>query len=133
MRHRPPGRKQTVGREPGAIASASVISELPLDDAERPADPPLLVAQSIAKSYRRKPVLRDVTLEVRPGEAVGIVGENGVGKTTLAQIAAGLLAGDEGVVRAGGRIGYCPQRAGLLEHLTAEEHLVLFGRGAGLS
>ena len=96
-------------------------------------DAPLLAARSITKSYARRPVLRDVTLELRPGEAVAIVGENGAGKTTLARIAAGLLRCDRGTVRATGRIGYSPQQPGLLEYLTAEEHVVLFARGRGLS
>jgi ABC-type multidrug transport system ATPase subunit len=94
-------------------------------------DAPLLEARSITKSYRRRMVLRDVTLEVRAGEAVAIVGENGVGKSTLARIAAGLLDCDRGFVRVTGRVGYSPQEPDLLDHLTADEHLVLFGQGAG--
>ena len=41
-------------------------------------------------------------------------------------------AADSGVVHADAPIGYCPQEAGLFELLTADEHLVMFGRGAGL-
>jgi ABC-2 type transport system ATP-binding protein len=95
-------------------------------------DAPLLAARSITKSYGGRPVLRDVTLELSRGEAVAILGENGAGKTTLARIAAGLLRCEGGTVRATGRIGYSPQEPGLLEHLTAEEHILLFARGLAL-
>jgi len=93
---------------------------------------PLLFARGIRKRFGRKAVLEDVALEVRAGEAVALVGENGAGKTTLLRICAGLLAADAGEVRIGGRIGYCPQVPGVFELLTAEEHLVLFGRAMGL-
>ena len=94
---------------------------------------PLLQATGIAKRYGRKVVLRDQTLRVGTGEAVALVGENGAGKTTLLRICAGLLAADSGRVEVAGRIGYCPQEPGLLELLTADEHLVYFGRGFDLS
>ena len=94
---------------------------------------PLLQATGIAKRYGRKVVLRDQTLRVGTGEAVALVGENGAGKTTLLRICAGLLAADSGRVEVAGRIGYCPQEPGLLELLTADEHLVYFGRGLDLS
>lgn len=92
-----------------------------------------LTARGISKRFGRKAVLEDVSLDLRPGEAVALVGENGSGKTTLLRICAGLLRADSGTVRVPGRIGYCPQDAGVLELLTADEHMVLFGRAAGLS
>ncbi|HZD69700.1 MAG TPA: ABC transporter ATP-binding protein [Actinomycetes bacterium] len=92
-----------------------------------------MVARGISKRFGRKTVLQDVDLDLRPGEAVALVGENGAGKTTLLRICAGLLAPDSGAVRARVRIGYCPQEAGVLDLLTADEHMVLFGRAAGLS
>ena len=98
-------------------------------------EPPLLSATGICKSFRRKtkPVLRDAELEIGAGEVVALVGENGAGKTTLLRICAGLLPADAGQVRAAGRIGYCPQEPGVFDLLTADEHLILFGRAAGLS
>jgi ABC-2 type transport system ATP-binding protein len=92
----------------------------------------LLVARSVSKRFGRKAVLEDTSLEVRAGEAVALVGENGAGKTTLLQICAGMLVADAGEVEVGGRIGYCPQEPGVFDLLTADEHLVLFGRGLGL-
>ncbi len=95
--------------------------------------PPALSARSITKRYGRKVVLEDAALEVRPGEAVALVGENGAGKSTLLQICAGVLGADSGTVTASGRIGYCPQEPGVFDLLTSDEHLILFGRGLGLS
>jgi ABC-2 type transport system ATP-binding protein len=90
--------------------------------------PPALSARGITKRFGRKVVLDGVDLDVWPGEAVALVGENGAGKTTLLRICAGLLAADAGEMRVSGAVGYCPQDAGLLDLLTADEHLLLFGR-----
>jgi len=94
---------------------------------------PLLLATGISKSFGRKPVLRETSLSVRSGEVVALVGENGAGKTTLLRIGAGLLDPSAGRVLTAGRVGYCPQEPGIFDLLTADEHLVLFGTGAGLS
>ncbi len=95
--------------------------------------PPMLSARRVHKRFGRKIVLEDALLDVAAGEAVALVGENGAGKTTLLQICAGMIPSDAGEIAVGGRIGYCPQEPGVFELLTAEEHLVLFGRGLGLS
>ena len=96
-------------------------------------DPALaLQAEGIGKRWGRKLVLEGVGLVLKPGEVVALVGENGSGKTTLLRICAGLVRPTSGRVETAGRIGYCPQDAGVLELLTADEHIVLFGRGAGL-
>ncbi len=87
-------------------------------------DGPLLVVAGVAKSYRGRAVLRDVDLRVQPGEAVAVVGENGAGKTTLLRICAGLLSPDAGQVATAGRVGYCPQEPGVMDLLTADEHMV---------
>lgn len=87
-----------------------------------------LSARGIVKRYGRKTVLDGVDLDVWPGEAVALVGANGAGKTTLLRICAGLLAADAGEIRVSAAVGYCPQDAGVVELLTAEDHLLLFGR-----
>jgi ABC-2 type transport system ATP-binding protein len=92
----------------------------------------LLSAVDVSKAYRGRRVLDHVSLDVDAGEVLAVVGENGAGKTTLLQICAGLLAADSGSVSVEGRVGYCPQEPGVLERLTADEHLVLFGAAAGL-
>lgn len=91
-----------------------------------------LVVSSVCKRYGRTTILEDVDLAVRGGEVVALTGENGAGKTTLMRICAGLIRADSGRVQVGGAIGYCPQIPGLFELLTAEDHLVMFGRGAGI-
>ena len=92
----------------------------------------MLAAVGVGKRYGRKVALRGAHLHVAAGEAVALVGENGSGKTTLLRICAGLVAPDEGQVTAHGRIGYCPQDPGLLDLLTADEHLAYFGAAVGL-
>lgn len=92
-----------------------------------------LVAHHVVKRFGATTILEDVELEVRAGEIVALTGENGAGKSTLMKICAGLVRPDAGEVRVGGRLGYCPQAPALFELLTADDHLVMFGRGAGMS
>jgi ABC-type multidrug transport system ATPase subunit len=61
------------------------------------------------------------------GELVGLVGENGSGKSTMMQIVVGMLARDGGTVERLGRLGYCPQTPMLWDKLTVDEHFLLFG------
>lgn len=91
-----------------------------------------LVVDKVAKRFGRITILDDVDLEVHRGEVVALTGENGAGKTTLMRICAGLVRADAGTVTVDGAIGYCPQIPGLFELLTADDHLVMFGRGAGI-
>ncbi len=103
--------------------------------------PPVLSADHIAKSYRRRRwfgkrwtrVLVDAGIELRPGEIVGLVGENGSGKSTFMKILVGALEPDGGSVTKTGTIGYCPQEPVLYDRLTCDEHFELFGRAYGLS
>ena len=55
----------------------------------------------------------DVGFRVAPGHHVGLVGANGVGKSTLLRILAGALSADEGEAAVGGRIAYMPQDVGV--------------------
>jgi ABC-2 type transport system ATP-binding protein len=92
-----------------------------------------LVATGVCKSYGRTPVLDRVDLCVEAGESVALTGENGAGKSTLMKICAGLVRADAGTVEVAGAVGYCPQEPSLFDLLTADEHLIMFGRGVGLS
>jgi ABC-type multidrug transport system ATPase subunit len=93
-----------------------------------------LSVRGVGKSFKRRRVLVDVSFDVRQGEALAVIGENGAGKTTLLRICAGVLAADRGsTVARPDRLAYCPQEAGLIDHLTADEHLRYVGAGRGLS
>src|SRR5262245_54210660 len=62
------------------------------------ADNPGLVAVGIGKSFKKRPVVRGVSLNLRRGEAVGLLGPNGAGKTTCFYIITGLIAPDYGSI-----------------------------------
>ena len=103
--------------------------------------PQLLAADGIVKSFRRGwwprrravPVLRGAALDLGAGEVVGLVGENGSGKSTMMKILVGALAPDEGSVTRHGRIGYCPQVPQVYGRLTCDDHVELFGAAYGLT
>src|SRR5262249_49197355 len=71
--------------------------------------PGSLVARDISKSYAAVQVLDRVSLVVSPGDRIGIVGPNGIGKSTLLRVLAGLESPDRGQVIRGGEVGYLPQ------------------------
>ncbi|GIJ24110.1 ABC transporter ATP-binding protein [Micromonospora lutea] len=68
---------------------------------------PAIVAENLAKSYRRAQAVVDVSLRVEAGEAVGVVGVNGAGKTTTVEMIAGLRVPDHGRIRV---LGLDPRR-----------------------
>lgn len=90
---------------------------------------PLLTVAGLGKSYRRRPVLRGVSLQAYPGQIVAVTGENGSGKTTLLRICAGLETADTGHIRRYTAAGYCPQEPALFDLLTPAEHITLFAAG----
>ena len=68
-----------------------------------------LVVEGLSKTYKRRPVVRDVSLSVRRGEAVGLLGPNGAGKTTVFYMITGLIAADRARSVSTGRISpTCP-------------------------
>ena len=95
----------------------------------------MIEVRNLAFSYRRQPVLRDVSFVVSPGETVSVVGANGAGKTTLLRVLATLAVPDSGVVMTDGQdalsrpmryrrqIGYLPERVSLYEDMTVKEYL----------
>ena len=68
--------------------------------------------EDVTYSYGGDPVLRGASLMLRRGEVVALTGRNGIGKTTLAKIAAGLLEAEQGTVERHGRVGYLSQDPG---------------------
>jgi lipopolysaccharide export system ATP-binding protein len=97
-----------------------------------------LKAQHLAKSYRGKQVVRDVSLTVNSGQVVGLLGPNGAGKTTCFYMIVGSIVHDAGNVwfddqdissqpmhlRARCGIGYLPQEASVFRKLSVEENLL---------
>jgi ABC-2 type transport system ATP-binding protein len=94
----------------------------------------------LTKRYGAVNALDGFSLQVVPGEIVGLVGHNGAGKTTFVEIASGLIRQDSGRVsingkppsQSRGQVGVTPQHIGLYPSITVREHLQLFGRLAGL-
>ena len=92
-------------------------------------------ARNIAFSYSGRPVLRDVSFVVSPGETVCVLGENGAGKTTLLRVLATLAVPDSGQVLSEGQdafthplkyrsqLGYLPERVALYDDMTIKEYL----------
>jgi len=89
---------------------------------DRSAEQPLVQVTNLTKRYGKVAVLKDVSLEISPGEALALWGENGAGKTTLLKAILGLVrfqgqitVAGENVARRGkqtrGKIGYVPQEA----------------------
>ncbi|MFQ6018326.1 MAG: LPS export ABC transporter ATP-binding protein [Kiloniellaceae bacterium] len=96
-----------------------------------------LTANNIGKSFKKRPVLRGVSLSVQRGEAIGLLGPNGAGKTTCFYIITGLLAPEYGWISLHGHnitdmpmyrrarmgIGYLPQEASIFRGLTVEQNI----------
>ena len=96
-----------------------------------------LVASGIGKSFRGKRVVRNVSLRLQRGDAVGLLGPNGAGKTTTFHIMSGLLPADEGNVQLDGNdittmpvfrrarlgLGYLPQESSIFRGLTVEQNI----------
>ena len=92
---------------------------------------------NIGKNYKNRNVLRNVSLNVRRGEAVGLLGPNGAGKTTCFYCVTGLITPDYGDVHIDGEditylpmykrarmgIGYLPQEASIFRNLTVEDNI----------
>jgi lipopolysaccharide export system ATP-binding protein len=98
---------------------------------------PGLYASHIAKSYKKRPVLRDVSIHVQQGESVALLGPNGAGKTTLFYIVTGLISADEGRISLDGQeiatlpmyrrsrmgLGYLPQESSIFKGLNVEDNI----------
>jgi len=93
--------------------------------------------------YGSRSALNDVSLEVRPGEILGILGPNGAGKSTLLRAITGKLRPTSGQIFIAGKplypgkayhhsIGFTPQFLGLYRHLTGRENLEFFARCTGV-
>ncbi|HZH38311.1 MAG TPA: ABC transporter ATP-binding protein [Flavisolibacter sp.] len=105
---------------------------------------PTIVIRNLFKSYGQKHVLKDINLDVYPGQVIGYIGPNGAGKSTTVKVLCGLLTDYEGEVTVKGfdvkkdtlevkkRIGYVPELAELYDALTPMEYLEFAGALYGM-
>ena len=98
----------------------------------------ILYAENLAKSYKKRQVVSDVSLTVNSGEIVGLLGPNGAGKTTTFYMVVGLVNHDQGKIRiddedisllpmhnrAQKGVGYLPQEASIFRRLSVYENLM---------
>lgn len=117
--------------EQEAVAAVSGSERIPKGNA-------ILRAEHLVKSYKKRRVVRDVSLQVRQGEVVGLLGPNGAGKTTTFYMIVGMVRPTEGKVlldeeridniamyrRARRGIGYLPQEASVFRKMTVEGNLL---------
>ena len=96
-----------------------------------------LGARAVGKTFKKRPVVRNVSISVRRGEAVGLLGPNGAGKTTTFYMITGLVRPDSGRIALDGNdvtslpmyrrarlgIGYLPQEASIFRGLSVEDNI----------
>lgn len=96
-----------------------------------------LEAKDLGKSFKRRPVVRGVSMSVKRGEVVGLLGPNGAGKTTCFYMITGLIPSDRGSIAIDGHdvtslpmyqrarlgLGYLPQEASIFRGLSVEQNL----------
>ncbi|MDE4033858.1 LPS export ABC transporter ATP-binding protein, partial [Glaesserella parasuis] len=99
---------------------------------------PTLYAEYLAKSYKSRQVVKDVSLNIKSGEIVGLLGPNGAGKTTTFYMVVGLVRHDHGKIRIDDQdisvlpmhdrakqgIGYLPQEASIFRRLSVYDNLM---------
>ena len=97
-----------------------------------------LAAHGVGKTYKKRPVVRNVSIHLRRGEAVGLLGPNGAGKTTTFYMIVGLVKPDTGSISLDGAnittlpmyrrarlgIGYLPQEASVFRGLNVEQNVM---------
>src|SRR5712691_814580 len=109
-----------------------------------PIDGSIVSIESVSKLYGSVAAVNDVTLEVRRGEVLGLLGPNGSGKTTLLRMLTGYLSPTAGRLSVDGfdterqrmearrRIGYVPESLPLYSHMRVREFLRFMARLRGL-
>src|SRR5689334_8077291 len=99
----------------------------------------MIQLEHINKRYENTTVVHDLSLEIKQGEIVGIIGHNGAGKSTTMKMIAGLVEPTSGKISVMGqdiqkgsnvkvkqKIGYLPEESPLYEAMTAEQYLLFF-------
>ncbi len=101
---------------------------------------PIITIRQLNKQYGDKTVLKDINLDIYPGQIIGYIGPNGAGKSTTVKILTGIIQDYEGdvtvlgkalrsnVLEVKSRIGYIPELAELYDLLTPREYLLFIGK-----
>jgi lipopolysaccharide export system ATP-binding protein len=97
-----------------------------------------LIASNLAKAYKGREVVQDVSLEINSGQIVGLLGPNGAGKTTCFYMIVGIIPADRGSISINGEditnlamherarrgIGYLPQEASIFRKLSVGDNIL---------
>ena len=130
-----------LGQEGGSGTTFDLVDSTP-GKHRTPTEKTLVEAIDVTRRYGSFPALEEVSLSVRPGEVIGLLGGNGAGKTTLMRILLGLespsagsstLFGAQPSLETRRRIGYVAQGLGLYPSLSAAENLEFFASVHGIS
>ena len=135
----PAPRAQTPGAPAPAVSAPKVEPpRKPAPGIRSEAATGWLTVRNVVKSFKKRTVVRGVSLDLKRGEAVGLLGPNGAGKTTVFYMITGLIPADEGSIKIDGHdvtklpmyrrarlgIGYLPQEASIFRGLTVEENIL---------
>lgn len=96
-----------------------------------------LIARNLQKTFKKRQVVKDFSLDIKSGEVVGLLGPNGAGKTTSFYMIVGLIAADAGSILLDGKelrhmpiherarlgLGYLPQEASIFRKMTVEQNI----------
>ena len=96
-----------------------------------------LIARNLQKTFKKRQVVQDFSLDIHSGEVVGLLGPNGAGKTTSFYMIVGLIAADTGSITLDGKelrhlpiherarlgVGYLPQEASIFRKMTVEQNI----------
>jgi lipopolysaccharide export system ATP-binding protein len=122
----------------GSNAKGDVKKQMLDAPAESESDVQGLTARNVGKTYKGRPVVRNVSVTLQRGEAVGLLGPNGAGKTTTFYMIVGLVRPDTGQISLDGAditrlpmyrrarlgIGYLPQEASVFRGLNVEQNIM---------
>lgn len=106
----------------------------------------ILNVERLKKRFKKRTVVKDVSLNIRSGEVVGLLGPNGAGKTTSFYMIVGLIGADDGDIQLDGKsitrfpihqrarlgLGYLPQEASIFRKMTVEENITAILEIAGV-
>jgi len=131
----------------GRIADAAPVVERGSSAVPAQIGESVLRSEGICKRFKKRYVVKNVSVEVKQGEVVGLLGPNGAGKTTTFYMIVGMIKPTDGRVFFDGQeitklpmykrarlgIGYLPQEASIFRHLTVRENIMAVLQMTGLS